>query len=299
MRLKNFTLLIIMLMALGSCSVSKKTVTYEPWPNALLWEVTGKNLKSPSYVFGTIHLINKEDFFYPEALRSSLSSTDQIYFEIDIEEMMDLSSQMDLMSKAFMNDGQTIKDLLTEDEYGELQDYFKEMGLPLFFFERLKPMFLTVLTSLDGNMEEMKNTTTSYEFELLALAKNGNMDVGGLETMDFQIGLFDSIPYSEQAQMLMESIRAQSGENNELDELAKIYVEQNIEAMVSTISADEQLGKYEALLVNTRNKNWIPSMEELMVKSPTFFAVGAGHLAGEEGVLNLLKQSGYKLKPLK
>ncbi|MDX1685054.1 MAG: TraB/GumN family protein, partial [Saprospiraceae bacterium] len=94
-------------------------------------------------------------------------------------------------------------------------------------------------------------------------------------------------------------IRTQTGANNQLEELTQIYVDQDIEAMVSTIGDDDQLGKYEKLLVNKRNINWIPVMEEKMKTRSTFFAVGAGHLAGEEGVLNLLKKAGYTIKPLR
>lgn len=294
----------VLLLLLQSCGASKKasgseaSTSYQPWPNALLWKVEGKDLSQPSYVFGTIHLIGKEDFFYPEKLRASLAASESLVFEIDIEDMMDLSKQMDLLSMAFMKDNLTIKDLLNEKEYAELSDYFQGMGLPLFFFERLKPMFLTVLTSMDGGLEEMQNETTSYEFELLALGKNLNLETGGLETMEFQIGLFDSIPYEEQAEMLMESIRTQTGANNQLDTLTKIYLSQNIEAMVSTIGDDENLGKYEKLLVNERNHNWIPEMAKRMKNETTFFAVGAGHLAGPEGVLFLLKKEGYQLTPL-
>lgn len=291
--------LTVLLLATSCKSGKSLSDNYEPWPNALLWEVTGNDLDEPSYVFGTIHLIDRVSFFYPKMLKPSLNSTERIVFEIDIEDMMDLSSQMGLLTQAFMADGQTIQDLLTEDEYSELKAFFDELGLPLFFFERLKPMFLTILTSMDGDLNEMKNSTTSYEFELMALAEEYGLEILGLETMEYQIGLFDSIPYEKQADMLMESIRTQTGESDQLEKLTRIYVDENIEAMVSTISDDDQLGEYEYLLVQQRNKNWIPIMEEMMASEPTFFAVGAGHLAGKEGVLRLLKDKGYTLKPLK
>ncbi|MDX1685862.1 MAG: TraB/GumN family protein, partial [Saprospiraceae bacterium] len=241
-------------LALGTACKTSQNLSdnYKPWPNALLWEISGNDLDQPSYVYGTIHLIDKSDFFYPEKLRPKLYASEEIVFEIDIEDMMDLSAQMGMLSKAFMKDNLTIRDLLSDEEYSELKAYFDKLGLPLFFFERLKPMFLTILTSMDGDLENLKNETTSYEFELLALAKEQDKEVDGLETMDFQIGLFDSIPYKEQADMLMESIRTQTGANNQLEELTQIYVDQDIEAMVSTIGDDDQLGKYEKLLVNKR-----------------------------------------------
>lgn len=293
-------MLIALVLVSTSCKTSKlaKSQAYQPFEPALLWEVTGKTLDQPSYVFGTIHIIGKEEYFLPDGFSEALSASDEVVFEIDIEDMMDLSAQMDLMTKAFMSDGQTIKDLLTVTEYEELKAYFDDMGIPLFFLERLKPMFLTVLTSMDGNLEDMQASSTSYEFEILAKAKDKNKEIGGLETIEFQIGLFDSIPYKEQAQMLMESIRSQDSDSQQFDEMVRLYKSQNIEAMVTTIGGDETLSKYEALLLDKRNENWIPTMSEKMAARPTFFAVGAGHLGGPKGVLNLLRLQGYQLKPI-
>lgn len=293
-------MLIGLVLLTTSCKTSQRATAnvYQPFESALLWEVTGKELAKPSYVFGTIHIIGKEDYFLPEGFIAAMSSTEEVVFEIDIEEMMDLSSQMELMTKAFMTDGQTMKDLLTVSEYEELKAYFDDLGIPLFFLERLKPMFLTVLTSMDGNLEEVQATSTSYEFEILAKAKDEDKEIGGLETVEFQIGLFDSIPYKEQAQMLMESIRSQSSDSQQFDEMVRMYKEQNIEAMVTTIGGDETLSKYETLLLDKRNENWIPAMVEKMKARPTFFAVGAGHLGGPKGVLHLLRSQGYQLKPI-
>lgn len=272
---------------------------YRSWEPGLLWEVSGNGLEAPSYVFGTIHIIGKEDYFLPDGFESAFARSNEVVFEIDIEDMMDLSSQFAMLNKAFMNGGLTIKDLLTEAEYLELNAYFKDLGIPLFFLERLKPMFLTILTSMDGDLEDMQSTSTSYEFEILAMASASNKPTGGLETIDFQIGLFDSIPYKEQAQMLMESIRTQSSGSEQFDKMIGLYKSQNIENMVHTIGEDESLSKYEDLLLDKRNINWIPTMADKMSSQSTFFAVGAGHLGGPNGVLNLLRKEGFTIKKVK
>jgi uncharacterized protein YbaP (TraB family) len=304
--LKLILLLVISSLMLFSCKTGKEAVTtiqtqeieYENWPNKLLWEISGNNLETPSYLFGTVHLIENEYFFLPEDLEAAMDRSAEVVFEIDVEEMTDISAQMSILTKAFMKDNLTIKDLLSEDDYAELSDFFSEMGLPLFFFERLKPMFLTILTSMDGGLDELQSQTKSYEFELMDMAKSKKIDIDGLETIDYQIGLFDSIPYKEQADMLMQSIRSQSDGSEEFDAMMKMYVDQDIESMVSSIGEDATLGKYERLLLNQRNENWIPIMSSKMAQQTTFFAVGAGHLAGKDGVLFLLKKQGYNLKPL-
>ena len=300
----------IWLLALGfvlwttACSTSKKSAQttnaekeYKPYANALLWEVSGSELENPSYVFGTVHLIDKEKFFLPDQLLASLDQSKEIVFEVDIDEMSDIGAQMSLLTKAYMNDGKTLSDLLTKEEYAEVEAFFKELGLPLMFFERMKPLFLSVLASMDGDMADMQQSMTSYEFELMDLARARKIPSGGLETLDFQIGLFDSIPYESQAQMLLKGIRNKDDGQGGFDDMMEMYTSQNINAMLGSLE-DEDLGEFEHLLLSKRNNAWIPIMKDKMGKQTTFFAVGAGHLAGEEGVLWLLEKQGYKLKPL-
>ncbi|MEN0003860.1 MAG: TraB/GumN family protein, partial [Bacteroidota bacterium] len=163
------------------------------------------------------------------------------------------------------------------------------------------PMFLTVMAGEDmSSFGQAGGDMVSYEMEIMTLAKEKDLSIGGLETAAYQMSMFDSIPYDVQAKMLVDAIdgKGESGAG-EFDELVKLYKTQNIRAMVNLMGEDpEGLGKYENLLLANRNKNWIPVMAEMMLKQPTFFAVGAGHLAGKEGVVTLLREEGYEVKPL-
>jgi len=304
-------LVIISSVLLFSCKTTKDlgSVESDVLPNALLWKISGNDISAPSYLFGTIHLINADDFFYPKGTMQALEATKDIYFEIDMDDMSDMSKMMGLMDQIFMDDGVTLKDLLSKEDYTMINDHFSEMGLPIFMLEKMKPMFLTAFASGDidmgslfGGAQTEESSTKSYEFEFYELAEDMNKSVSGLETIEYQMSIFDKIPYEDQANMLVESIKA-TDENedgpNELDIMTKMYVDQDINAMVNMIDEDPTgFGKYNDILLVDRNKNWIPIMAEKMSSEPTFFAVGAGHLAGEFGVINLLKSAGYKLEPI-
>ena len=99
--------------------------------------------------------------------------------------------------------------------------------------------------------------------------------------------------------MLVESIKVEDKSADQFDEMVKLYKAQDIEAMQSMMDAEESLSEYGDLLLVQRNHNWIPVMAGMMAEQPTFFAVGAGHLGGEEGVVALLREAGYTLRPLK
>ncbi len=268
---------------------------------SLLWEINGKGLKNPSYLFGTIHMIGKEDFILTEITRNSFAKADRVTFEINMEDMMDISVLMPIMMKAMMNNNTTLKDLLSAEDYKLVQEHFDKMGLPLMFMERIKPMFLSALTGSELPANGMSTgEVVSYEMELMTLAQSQEKEIGGLETAEFQMGLFDSIPYNVQAEMLVNGIKSGQSGDDQFKVMVDLYKNQDIEGMQDLIGQDsEGISKYENLLLLNRNRNWIPVMRNMMKEKVTFFAVGAGHLGGPEGVIALLRKEGYTLTPLK
>ncbi len=302
-----FYILLAIVFINTSCKSTKESLVEktdltanQPLENALLWKIDGMGLTSPSYLYGTIHLIDAEDFYLPKGTLAAIDNTKKMVFEIDMSEMSDMGAMMGLMNKAFMNDNKTLKDLISEEDYKLVDAHFKELGLPLMMLERMKPMFLTVFAS--GDMDPMglqSGSMKSYEMEFMDMAKSADKPTAGLETIEFQMSVFDSIPYDAQAQMLVETIKNGDTDSGEFDVMIKMYKEQKINDMVAMISdEDEQLSKYEDILLSKRNEAWISGMKAMMTEMPTFFAVGAGHLAGQKGVINLLKKEGYKLTPL-
>jgi len=308
--LQYFLSTVLVISLLAGCKTSKsqldeaakstvKVVKDEKLANALLWKISGNKLTKPSYLYGTIHIIDKDDFFLPEGTLGAIEASDKMVFEINMEDMSDMSAAMSLMQKAFMSDNLTLKDLLTEEDYKMVGDHFQKKGFPIMFFERIKPMFLTVFAS--GDMDPMamqSGKIKSYEMEFMEMAKSSKMPMGGLETIDFQMSVFDSIPYKDQAQMLVESIQAGDTGTDQFKQMVDIYKQQDLNAMQEMFAAEQGgLEGYDDVLLTGRNKNWIPLMIDMMAEQPTFFAVGAGHLGGELGVINLLKDKGYTMTP--
>jgi len=269
--------------------------------NSLLWEITGNDLEQPSYLFGTIHMIGREDYIFNEKMQAAFNACENVVFEIKIDDMMDIGAQMCMMSKVFMSGGKTLKDLLSDEDYDAVKDHFQELGMPLMFLERMKPMFLSAMASGDMSPDGLTSgEVVSYELELMELANNQNKPIAGLETIEYQISIFDSIPYDVQAKMLVESIKSTDSGDDQFKQMVELYRSQNIEAMQSLATDEESgFGDYETLLLTRRNENWIPIMQDMMGQKSTFFAVGAGHLGGGKGVVKLLEAEGYTLEPIK
>ena len=309
--IKNIRLIAILLIAVSftftSCRATKdglsnniESQAYKPLTNALLWKIEGNDIAEPSYIYGTIHLIDSDAYYLPKGTLAAIDNTKKMVFEIDMNEMSDMGNMMSIMNKAFMSDGKTLKDLISEEDYKMVDAHFVKIGMPLMMLERMKPMFLTVFASADMDPAGLQNgSMKSYEMEFMEIAKSSNKSMAGLETIEFQMSVFDSIPYQAQAEMLIETIKSGDTGSNQMKEMVEMYKTQNINAMISMITDEgESLSEYEDILLSKRNKAWISGMRKMMSELPTFFAVGAGHLAGEKGVINLLKKEGYKLTPI-
>ena len=298
--IKKAIYLLLPLFLIAGTGVAQNESSFIPTEKALLWKITGSGMSKPSYLYGTIHIISKKDFSVSPELEKALKKSKKIAFEIDMKEMTSLSTQFSLITKAFMKNGTNLKDLLEPEDYSFVAKKMQERGLPVTMFGRLKPMFLSMMLS---NEEEgvnlMDPEMTSVEMELYDIAKKNKTPSAGLETVAYQMSIFDAIPYEVQAEMLVEGLRNVEAGGNELEVMMQMYRDKDINGMQSIISEEGGgMAEYEDKLLNDRNENWIPEMMKMMKKDPVFFAVGAGHLGGAKGVIALLRKEGLKVEPV-
>jgi uncharacterized protein YbaP (TraB family) len=262
--------------------------------NTLLWKVSGKGLKQPSFIFGTFHLMCKEDIHFSEQLKEAIKLSAEIYMELDMDDPSTLLSGMLYMN---MKDGKKLSDLYTPEEYSKLQAYFTDtLHAPMMMLQRAKPYFLVAL--LYPKMMDCPSPA-GVEEELLKIAKENKKEIKGLETMQFQASVFDSFPYEWQAKELLKNIDSFEVYKKEFDEMVNLYKKQQLDSMENMLAKSEfGSDKYEDLLLNDRNKKWVSELNEIMKKESVFVAVGAGHLSGESGLISLLKKEGYAVEPL-
>ncbi len=281
----------------SGCKSQSKTQSYKKQTdgNSLLWQVSGKSLKTPSYLFGTFHLLCKDDIHFGEQLKSAVKSANEMYMELDMDDPSTMLSGMLYMN---MKGGKKLKDLYTATEYAKVEAYFKDsLQAPMMMLQGIKPYFLVAM--LYPKMMPCK-TASGVEEELMKLAKEDKKEIKGLETMQFQASVFDSIPYNWQAKELLKNIDSFSLYKKEFDTMVTQYKSQQLSAMQKSLAKSEfgSDSKYEDLLLNNRNKNWILQLKNIMQKESVFVAVGAGHLVGEKGLISLLRKEGYKVEPL-
>ncbi len=263
--------------------------------NTLLWEISGNGLTKPSYLFGTMHLLCADDAVLSDNMKNVIRESDRIYFEIDMDNMMEMMGALKYLK---MSGNKKLSDLLTAEEYARVKTYFeKNPGMiPFSMMESFKPFFINSLIS------EQKMTCGSkggMEQVIMAESKQYRKEIKGLETVQFQASVFDSIPYSQQAKELVKSIDSADKNAGVTEELLAVYRRQDL-AKIEELTNKEEGGVAEFidLLLFNRNADWAKKMTGIMQSGGILFAVGAAHLPGEKGVLNLLRNQGYQIKPL-
>lgn len=308
--MKRFFFFIVLLYAsiMIGCKVSKKqqkttnvtsNVVYtETQKNTLLWQVSGNGLEKPSYIFGTMHLLCAEDAVLSDSIKFVLDKVDKIYFELDMDNMVEM---MGAMTKMNMKNDTTLKDLYTPSEYKKVKDFFTKSKsmLPFNMMERFMPL-LTSSTLMEEQMP-CKDGISGIEMNMMSYnKKNKKTETLGLETIADQLSVFEKISYKEQAKMLLQYVDSLPNTMNETQKLVDAYKGQNLNNIELLMNKTEPgLEKYMDVLLFKRNKNWVEQLKVIMPKESIVAAVGAGHLVGKEGLIELLKKEGYTLSPIK
>ena len=209
---------------------------------------------------------------------------------------MDFSEMMSLLSELMLKPPNSLKSLLSELDYEFLQGFMRDsMPTPVPFYQMFKPIFLSEQISISYCMEEMPN---SFELFFRQKAKDQEMPIAGLETFEDQLSFIKDIPLEEQAASLMETVRNAGTLCQEYQRMYDLYNAQQLDSLMYMVNEDPTLKEQSGNLLDKRNANWIPKLTEWMKEESLFVAVGAAHLPGPQGVVELLRGAGYRVTPL-
>jgi uncharacterized protein YbaP (TraB family) len=287
----KYSLAVIFALALFGCAGSSKTThrTSET-ENSLLWEISGKGLTEPSYLYGTIHMICPEDFLLGDSLKSAFSRSAKVYLELDMDDpMMALKTlQLSLLKTG------SLKDLMAPASYDQLSRFVQDsLQMPMMVFNKMKPF---ALMSMLYTRVLPCAKPESYEQTFVQWAGEQKKEIRGLEKLEDQFAVFDQIPDTAEARMMVDMIQHFDMQRNEFRKMTEAYKRKDLKALAGMIEESPDMKGYESLLLVNRNRNWIPVMQEAMSANRCFFAVGAGHLPGPDGIIALLRKAGYQVR---
>lgn len=260
--------------------------------NSLFWEISGNGLKESSYLFGTIHMLPKADYRMPITLKERLENSSALILEADIK--VPLKQQIELVRKTLLPNNTSLKDFMSEEEYSNFLSYLidsldinkKKVNNR---YIHIKPFFIHGLI-----LKEVLGKIKVYENELSKLAKKNDIKLLGLETLEDQMKIIDSIPIKEQ----IKSLDINHNIIQEYYSLLNLYKKQDLHAINEEMKKEEDFADFENYFLISRNQKWLPKLEALLKEDNAFIAVGAAHLIGNNGLINLLSLKGYTLTPI-
>jgi len=263
------------------------------FPQSILWRVSGKNIQSPSYLYGTIHIQDERVFRYDSTVSNAFKSCDAFAAEILLDELNVAGLRQTMM----LPKGQVLSELLSKDDFAKLDSLCKaKLGVSAIFMNSMKPFFIA---SALQQADLPKGAENALDLDLLQKARAEGKSCYGVEQYMEQIKALDAISLKEQLAMLTEFIRDTANQNSkEMEELVDAYLRFDLDRMWEA-SLDTSLPKkFSKILLFDRNVTMAKRFVEIAKKQTLFCAVGCAHLAGEKGVIALLRKKGYSVEPV-
>ena len=280
----------------------------------LLYKISHKNLAKPSYIVGTYHLAPASFVDSIPGARDVLNAVDVVCGEVVMSEMESKENEKKVKDAMMLPDGKSLADVLTADEMQRLNDYMtKIMGVnlenPILKSQMGKMTPMAISTQLQL-VQYMKNTPKFNPLKLIdnyfqKAAKKAGKRVLGLETVDFQINtLYLGTSIERQKEQLFCMVDNSEYYALQMKELARAYFAQDMQALWDL--TEEKLGnscdstpEEDLALIYGRNAAWVEQIPAMISENSILFVVGAAHLPGEQGVLELLKAKGYTVEAVK
>lgn len=259
--------------------------------HSLLWKIEGRELTKPSYLFGTVHALCKDDFELKPKIERELQMAEKLVLEVNLADPKEMMKAQQLMMSE-----KTISSQLNTQQKIELDSLLKiTFGMTLQQMDKMSPALLVSMISMKALPCSMGDLRM-FEMELLQRSSKNKLSVEGLETIEEQMEILTKVSSMPE---LIKQLHQQEEYKAIFAEIVKAYKAEDLKKLEELINDERfQNKETEGIILNNRNTNWIPKMEKLMADSSCFFAFGAAHLLGDKGVIQLLKGEGYTLTPV-
>ena len=262
----------------------------------LLWKISQPGV-APSYLLGTMHTEDPRVINLPELIQKRFDEADSASFEI----MMDMSTLLKSAAAMFLAEGQTLDKLLSAKDYNYIMNALEAYGMPEEAAKIMKPWAIILTVSMPKN-----ETGEFLDLILYQQAKFSGKRVYGLEKIEEQLSILDSLSIEEQTILLKDTLSYLDKMPHLLDTMHELYLNRDLTKLMQFSeeymtnddpNVQKLLNKFMNLLVNIRNQTMLERMQPRLREGNAFIAVGALHLPGEQGLLKLLQKQGYRISP--
>lgn len=264
------------------------------------WRVTGANGGDVT-LLGSMHVLRPSDHPLPPSVDALIERAERIVMELDLDDVDAAAQQRTILATAMLPQGTVLRDVVDADVYRLVAENAGALGVDLALLERFEPWFLAI-TLLDQGMRKLGfQGERGLEQYVLGASQRAGKEIVGLETLEFQIGIFDSLPPEQQQAMLEQTLMELEEAATALDEMVAAWRAGELETLSAELldDFDEFPGLYETL-VTKRNDAWVPTLEQMLADGRRHLVVvGALHLVGPGSVIDLLDGRGHDVERLR
>ena len=298
MMLRKLMTALLVTFALSLCFIVNVGTSQETGSKNTLWRVSsGEN---SVYLLGSLHLLKRENYPLNASIEKAFNDTQTLVLEVDMKSMTDPATQQMMLSKSMLPQGDSLDKRISKETYELAREKTKELGLDISALRQLKPWFFAMTLTVVKLKTLGFNPQDGLDMYLFSRAKESGKQILGLETFKQQLEMLDTLSTVNQDRLLCQTFKDLDILENKMDIILKAWSTGDIKALESTMlkSFKEYTVLFEKLIIE-RNKNWVKKIESFLKNKNNYMVVvGAAHLAGEQGVVELLKKKGYSVEQL-
>jgi len=284
----RFVLLFLLVAAAGEARAQDKS---------FLWRVQSD--KSNIYILGSVHFLKKESYPLNKTIEKAFDSTQKLVLEVDLKSE-DAGRVQTVTIEKGINRDRTLQQNVSPETYSLAEKRAQELGIDIRALSPLKP-WLVALTMTALQLQKLGfDPNYGVDRYLVERAVKSGKTIVGLETVAFQIGLIDQLPERDQESMLRQSLKEMDLLDRGLDQIVRAWSTGDVTTLEGLLLSGMQ--EYPAVhqtVIVDRNRRWLPRIEKMIeLGESTLIAVGAAHLVGKDGVIELLKARGYTVEQM-
>lgn len=282
------------LLAFAAWSASARLLPAQE--KSLLWRVSrdGKSV----FLLGSIHYLRQENYPLHPAILEALDASKTLVLEIDLNSIPAESAQRVTLEKAIYRDGTSLEQNVSRETFELAARRATELGLDMRVLNPMKPWF-AALTMVAVKLQRMGlDPKLGVDRHLAERAKKTGKPTRGLETLEFQLGIFDQLSKEEQEMMLREMAGEVERLDRDINEIVRLWLKGDGDQLSTLLLAGMQAYPmlYQKILVE-RNRRWVSEIENMIRQgSGAMIVVGAAHLVGRDSVIEMLKAKSYNVE---
>jgi len=289
---------LLLLLVLRTSEIASQSPSQAPVKKSCLWRVLARD--STVYLLGSVHLLKSDAYPLSEAIERAFSDSSKLVLEVNLASLNSPDSQQMILAKALLPEGRTLIQVLSPATYQAVRQKVEGLGLDIEALKRMKPWFLSL------SLVAMKMQQLGYDAQhgvdrhFFERAKTAKKDILGLETADFQLNLLDSLPAKTQEESLLQTLKELDQFETEFEQIMGAWAagqEKQLNDLL--LKSFKEYPDIYAKLISERNRTWLPKIEShFQGGNKTLVVVGAAHLVGRDGVVELLRRKGYSVEQL-